>query len=87
MDYGHYDSSKPDALTARDIMVQWLSTGTNFADWLEWPMEKRNEVALELREELKSHGMLDRDTVSIKQQASPAILTACTLANLFLSRF
>lgn len=70
MDYGHYDSSKPDALTARDVMVNWLGTGRNFADWLEWGMEKRNEVALELREELKSHGMLDRDTVSIKQQVS-----------------
>lgn len=70
MDYGHYDSSKPDALTARDVMVNWLGSGRNFADWLEWGMEKRNEVALELREELKSHGMLDRDTVSIKQQVS-----------------
>jgi hypothetical protein len=70
MDYGHYDSSKPDAMTARDVMVNWLGTGRNFADWLEWGMEKRNEVALELREELKSHGMLDRDTVSIKQQVS-----------------
>jgi hypothetical protein len=75
MDYGNYDSSKPDAMTARDIVVNWLATGTNFADWLEWPMERRNEVAVELRDELKSHGMLDRDSVSIKQQVSRAWLS------------
>lgn len=73
MDYGNYDSSKPDAMTARDIVVNWLATGTNFADWLDWPMEKRNEVAVQLRDELKSHGMLDRDSVSIKQQVHSAV--------------
>ena len=78
MDYGNYDSSKPDAMTARDIVVNWLATGTNFADWLDWPMEKRNEVAVQLRDELKSHGMLDRDSVSIKQQVHSTVRICST---------
>lgn len=70
MDFGKYDNTKPGALSARDVVVNWLADGTNFKDWLSWSMDKKNEVAQTLRKELKEHGMLDRDTVSIKQQVS-----------------
>lgn len=70
MDFGKYDNTKPGALTARDIVVNWLADGTNFKDWLSWSMDKKNEIAQMLRKELRDHGMLDRDTISVKQQVS-----------------
>ncbi|KAJ9125089.1 hypothetical protein QFC22_000042 [Naganishia vaughanmartiniae] len=68
MDFGKYDNTKPGSLTARDIVVNWLAKGTNFKDWLSWTTDKKNEIAHELREEFKEHGMLDREDISVKQQ-------------------
>ncbi|KAJ9108687.1 hypothetical protein QFC21_000007 [Naganishia friedmannii] len=82
MDFGKYDNTKPGALTARDVVVNWLAAGTNFKDWLSWSMDKKNEVAQMLRKELKEHGMLDRDIISVKQQIT-YLMRGCEEAKKF----
>ncbi|KAJ9104756.1 hypothetical protein QFC19_003897 [Naganishia cerealis] len=82
MDFGKYDNTKPGALTARDVVVNWLADGTNFKDWLMWSMEKKNEIAQTLRLQLKEHGMLDRDIISVKQQIT-FLMRGCEEAKKF----
>ncbi|KAJ9092709.1 hypothetical protein QFC19_008634 [Naganishia cerealis] len=67
-DYGKYDISDPDAMTARDVVVDWLATDDTYIKWLQAStfMDKA-VLTKQIQDKLAEHGMLERDASSLRQ--------------------
>ncbi|KAJ9098107.1 hypothetical protein QFC21_004436 [Naganishia friedmannii] len=67
-DYGKYDISDPDAMTARDVVVDWLATDDTYIKWLQAStfMDKA-VLTKQIQDRLAEHGMLERDASSLRQ--------------------
>ena len=67
-DYGHHTPGTEGALTARDVIVNWLATEGNWNRWNKWSVPERETVCRELQAEMAGHGMSEREVLSIRQQ-------------------
>ena len=67
-DYGKYDITDPEALTARDVVVDWLAENDTYIKWLQAStfMDKA-VLTKQIQDKLKEHGMLERDASSLRQ--------------------
>ncbi|GHJ85151.1 hypothetical protein NliqN6_1553 [Naganishia liquefaciens] len=67
-DYGKYDIADPEALTARDVVVDWLAENETYIKWLQAStfMDKA-VLTKQIQDKLKEHGMLERDASSLRQ--------------------
>ncbi|GHJ90122.1 hypothetical protein NliqN6_6524 [Naganishia liquefaciens] len=69
-DYGHHTPGTEGALTARDVIVNWLARDGNWNRWNKWSVPERETVCRELQAEMAGHGMCEREILSIRQQVS-----------------
>lgn len=69
-DYGHHTPGTEGALTARDVIVNWLAKEGNWNRWNKWTVPERETVCRELQTVMASHGMSEREILSIRQQVS-----------------
>jgi hypothetical protein len=67
-DYGHHVPGAPGALSARDVLVDWLAEEGNWTRWARWTGLEREEACRGLRSVMQGHGMTEREVLSIKQQ-------------------
>lgn len=70
-DYGKYDITDPDAITARDVVVDWLAEDETYLKWLGAAtfMDKA-VLTKQIQDKLAEHGMLERDASSLRQHVS-----------------
>lgn len=67
-DYGHHTPGAPGALSARDVLVNWLAADGNWSLWGTLTVVERDAVCRELKAVMEGHGMTEREVGSIKQQ-------------------
>lgn len=69
-DYGHHTPGAEGAVSARDLIVNWLARDGNYKAWSKWTVPERDLVCKEFQMEMERHGMAEREILSIRQQAS-----------------
>ncbi|KAJ9112101.1 hypothetical protein QFC22_006401 [Naganishia vaughanmartiniae] len=67
-DYGHHTPGSEGAVSARDLIVNWLARDGNYKAWSKWTVPERDLVCKEFQVEMERHGMAEREILSIRQQ-------------------
>ncbi|KAJ9105043.1 hypothetical protein QFC19_003674 [Naganishia cerealis] len=67
-DFGHHTPGTEDAISARDLIVNWLASGDNYKAFTAWSVPERDAACRQLKAEMESHGMSEREVLSIRQQ-------------------
>ncbi|KAJ9093051.1 hypothetical protein QFC21_006542 [Naganishia friedmannii] len=67
-DYGHHTPGTEGAVSARDLIVNWLARDGNYKAWTKWTVPERDLVCKEFQVEMERHGMAEREILSIRQQ-------------------
>lgn len=69
-DFGHHTPGTEGAVSARDLIVNWLARDGNYKAWTKWTVPERDLVCKEFQVEMEKHGMAEREILSIRQQVS-----------------